>query len=52
MKLADHLSREHRKKLNKHRHKKQRKERVDWNDIMGVNRDTYRRGRGGVIRRK
>ncbi|WP_176481827.1 hypothetical protein [Paucisalibacillus globulus] len=50
MKLADHLSKEQRKKLNKHRHKKQQKEKVNWHDIMGVNRDTYKRGRGGAYR--
>lgn len=52
MKLADHLSREQHKKLIKHRHKKQRKERIDWHDLMGVNRDIYKRGKGGAIRRK
>jgi hypothetical protein len=51
MKLADHLSKEQQRKSNQHRHKKKHKERIDWHDLMGVNRDTYKRGRGGAIRR-
>jgi len=46
MKLADHLSEKDKKKL-----KKIKKEKVNWHDIMGVNRPTYKRVRG-AIRRK
>jgi hypothetical protein len=54
MKLADHLSREQQEKLKrmKKRKNKSRPERIDWHDLMGMNRDTYKRGRGGAIRRK
>jgi hypothetical protein len=53
MKLADHLSREQHEKLKrmkKHRHRKRKPERIDWHDLMGVNRDTYKRGKGGAMR--
>lgn len=46
MKIADPLSKELRRKLKQHRHKKQRKEKIDWHDLMGVNRDTYRKVNG------
>lgn len=32
--------------------KKKKEERVDWIDIMGMNRDRYTRGKGGAMRRK
>ncbi|VXC07555.1 conserved hypothetical protein [Bacillus sp. 349Y] len=56
MKIVDHLSEEQLKKLNVKRKepaapKKKHHESVDWNDIMGVNRDTYKR-KGGAIRRR
>jgi hypothetical protein len=57
MKLADHLSREQHEKLKRmkqnNKRKKKRKnkpERIDWHDLMGVNRDTYKRGKGGAMR--
>jgi len=44
------------KKKNKDNNKsstaKKKEEKVDWVDIMGMNRDTYRRGKGGAMRRK
>ncbi|WP_156914238.1 hypothetical protein [Paucisalibacillus globulus] len=58
MKLADHLRKEQHDKLkkmkykNKPKHKKRKPEHIDWHDLMGMNRDTYKRGRGGAIRRK
>lgn len=60
MKLQNHLSKEQQEKLKKlkynnkpkHKRKKKKPERIDWHDIMGVNRDTYKRGKGGAIRKK
>ncbi|MBU5214988.1 hypothetical protein [Heyndrickxia oleronia] len=62
MKLADHLNHEQRKYMEKLRErnkppsKKKRKgkvkeEKVNWHDIMGTNRDTFKRV-GGRLRRK
>jgi hypothetical protein len=55
MRIVDHLSEEHLKKLNVKRSKEpvliKKHEHVDWEDIMGMNRDTYRR-KGGAIRRR
>ncbi|SET85862.1 hypothetical protein SAMN05216389_1443 [Oceanobacillus limi] len=53
MKVADHLSREQHKKLKRmkdYKKKRKRNEKVNWHDLMGMNRDTYKRGRGGAIR--
>lgn len=52
MKLANHLSREQHEKLKKYKYKKNKAEKVNWHDIMGVNRDTYKRGKGGAFRRR
>lgn len=55
MKLSDHLTKEQQRKLNqkiKPQRKRKRKENIDWKDIMGMNRDTFKRGKGGAIRRK
>ena len=62
MKLADHLNYEQRKQLEKmgKRNKppskkkckgKVKKEKVNWTEIMGTNRDTFKRV-GGRVRRK
>lgn len=58
MKIADHLNNEHKRKheqikkpKKKAKSKPKKEEKVDWADIMGVNRDTYKRNRG-AIRRK
>lgn len=62
MKIADHLNKEQKKKLNQLNKqepskkkqspkKKKKEERVDWVDIMGMNRDTYKRNRGAIRRR-
>lgn len=53
MKIKDHLTNEQQEKLNQIPKKKKRKkeERVDWVDIMGMNRETYKR-HNGAIRRK
>lgn len=64
MKLSDHLSKTTRKQLEnikvslpkkqikKSKPNPKKEEKVDWVEIMGMNRDTYRRGKGGAIRRK
>ncbi|MCM3030370.1 MULTISPECIES: hypothetical protein [unclassified Niallia] len=58
MKLKDHLKTEQLKQLGKMGKKKKRKkqqpkeEKVDWINIMGMDRGRYSRGRGGAIRRK
>ncbi|HFK2719161.1 TPA: hypothetical protein ACG1DY_005012 [Escherichia coli] len=62
MKIADHLNKDQKDKLNqfkgkktskkKHSPKKKKEERVDWVDIMGMNRDRYTRGKGGAMRRR
>jgi hypothetical protein len=58
MKIVDHLSEDQLKKLNHNKKnqpevnkKKAVHENVDWEEIMGMNRDTYRR-KGGAIRRR
>ncbi len=63
MKLADHLNRDTRKKLEKMGKKKKppskkikrkgkvKEEKVNWAEIMGMNRDTYKRV-NGAWRRK
>lgn len=56
MRVVDHLSEDQLKKLNVKRckgivPKKKHSENVDWNEIMGVNRDTFRRKRGAIRRR-
>lgn len=63
MKLGDHLNKDMKDKLNhigkpnkkvKKRKcaSKKKEERVDWVDIMGMNRDRFGRGKGGAMRRK
>ncbi|MDE5054884.1 hypothetical protein NDK25_21965 [Niallia taxi] len=58
MKLKDHLTTEQVKQLGKMNKKKKRnkqkpkEEKVDWINIMGMDRDRYSRGRGGAMRRK
>jgi hypothetical protein len=56
MKIADHLSTEQKQQLdNMNTPKKKRKkkeEKVNWIDIMGMNRDRFGRGRGGALKRK
>lgn len=61
MKLADHLSKDSIRKFNQlrraARNKKEKsklkpkQEKVNWHDIMGTNRDTFKRV-GGRVRRK
>jgi hypothetical protein len=58
MRIVDHLSEDQLKRLNYNKKsktevkkKKTIHEYVDWKDIMGMNRDTYRR-KGGAIRRR
>ncbi|MCA1058103.1 hypothetical protein LCL96_04120 [Rossellomorea aquimaris] len=57
MRIIDHLSEEQLNKLNGRKmkqpkpKKKVHHEHVDWEEIMGVNRDTYHR-KGGAIRRR
>jgi len=57
MKLKDHLTTEQVKQLGKMRNKKKKKkqpkeEKVNWINIMGMDRDRYSRGRGGAMRRR
>ncbi|WP_284037450.1 hypothetical protein [Neobacillus sp. 114] len=50
--MADHLSDEQIKELEEIKSPKKRKqEKVNWKEIMGMNRDTYTR-KNGAIRRK
>lgn len=48
MRIADHLNKEQKKKLDKLK----KEEKIDWKEIMGMNRDTYKRGKGGAMRRR
>jgi len=57
MKLKDHLTTGQVKqlgKMGKNKRKKQqsKEEKVNWINIMGIDRDRYSRGRGGAMRRK
>jgi hypothetical protein len=49
MKIADHLSKEQKQKLNKMRNKKFSRRELE--DLMGMKRDTYKR-HNGAWRRK
>ncbi|MGE6894460.1 hypothetical protein [Priestia flexa] len=49
MKIRDYLKTEQFRQLEK---MKQCKEKVDWKEIMGMNRQTLKRGRGGAMKRK
>lgn len=49
MKIRDHLKTEQFRQLEK---MKQRKEKVDWKEIMGMNRQTLKRGRSRAMKRK
>ena len=50
MKFADHVSPEQKKQLNKVKSPK-KEEKVNWVEIMGMNRDTYKRHKGAVRRK-
>lgn len=47
MKLREHLSDEEKRRLIRMVNSK---EKVNWHELMGVNRDTYKRSKGGAIR--
>lgn len=47
MKIADHLSEQQKKQLEKVK----KEEKVNWKEIMGMDRDTYKRVRGAVRRK-
>jgi len=49
MKVKNHLNTEQLRHLEK---MGKRKEKVNWKDIMGTNRQTLKRGRGGAMKRK
>jgi hypothetical protein len=53
MKIAEHLSDEQKQQLKnlKSPKKKHKQEKVNWKEIMGMNRDVYTR-RNGAVRRK
>lgn len=48
MKLADHLTHKQKQQL---RESAKKEEKVNWKELMGMNRDTYKR-KNGAIRRK
>lgn len=60
VKVIDHLDEYTKRKINRYRHakrkrKKKKKENMSFNEIcslMGMNKDTYKRGKGGAIRRR
>lgn len=63
MKLSDHLNKDTKvklsqihkpnKKAKKRNHTpKKKEERIDWSDLMGMNRQTLKRGKGGVMKKK
>lgn len=49
MKVKNHLNTDQLRHLEK---MGKRKEKVNWKDIMGTNRQTLKRGRGGAMKRK
>ena len=49
MKVKNHLNTDQLRHLEK---MEKRKEKVNWKDIMGTNRQTLKRGRGGAMKRK
>ncbi|MFL0495734.1 hypothetical protein [Priestia megaterium] len=49
MKIKNHLHTEQLRHLEK---MGKRKEKVNWKDVMGMNRQTLKRGRGGAMKRK
>ncbi|SMQ75930.1 hypothetical protein SAMN05444673_2572 [Bacillus sp. OV166] len=59
MRIADHLSKEQKQQLNKMRSSPKKKSRKkeehlsqkDWEVLMGMNRDTYKRVNGAVRRK-
>jgi len=61
MRVAEHLNKTQINKLDKLKKcnpskkkqspKRKQEERVDWIDIMGTNRQTLKRGKGGAMRR-
>lgn len=62
MKLSEHLNKDTKKQLNqivkpnkkvkkRKRTSKKKEEHIDWNDIMGTNKQTLKRGKGGAWRR-
>ncbi|WP_187441982.1 hypothetical protein [Sutcliffiella horikoshii] len=53
MRIADRLPDDQRQKLQGMNKKKRKRkpEKVDWHDIMGMNRDTFKRSKGAIRRR-
>ncbi|MGZ0131874.1 hypothetical protein ACXKZH_07120 [Priestia megaterium] len=49
MKIKNHLNTDQLRQLEK---MGKRKEKVNWKDVMGMNRQTLKRGRGGAMKRK
>jgi hypothetical protein len=50
--ISDHLSKRQKKVIDTIRKKNKELSQQDWLEIMGTKRDTYKRGKGGAIRRK
>jgi hypothetical protein len=52
MRIEDHLTKEQKQQLEQMKSpRKKKEEKVNWKEIMGMNRDTYTR-RNGAVRRK
>lgn len=55
MGIADHLTKEQKQQLNRIGYRKEKPlnemSRIDWEEIMGKNRDTYKRVREAVRRK-
>jgi hypothetical protein len=51
MRIADHLTDKQKQQLEQIKSPKKKEEKVNWKEIMGMNRDRYTR-RNGAVRRK
>jgi DNA-binding transcriptional regulator YiaG len=52
MKIEDHLSERQKKAIDTIRKKNEQLSQQDWLEIMGTNKQTLRRGKGGAMKRK
>jgi DNA-binding transcriptional regulator YiaG len=52
MKIEDHLSKRQKKVIDTIRKKNEELSQQDWLEIMGINKQTLKRGKGGAMRRK
>lgn len=51
MKISDHLKKQQNKQLDTMR-KANKDEKINWSEMMNMNMQTLRRGKGGAMRRK